>query len=964
MKFFGYSKDEIEKMEQDIEKRENDLKRNEIKLENDRKSLDLEKSYFQSAREAFNAELDKFCQDKRNIEMHRQKLLELEARAKAGFAEAQNEAFKEIIEKRMLALNTRQSDLENFSKQLSERLKSIIQKEGEIAERELAVTEREQLADAGFADKIKSIADEAKRQHEANLKEADRLKKFSAVLDEKDKCIVNKIEELSKREQSLIDAKRKQDSEFIKAKLEFEQELANRETEFLANLESEMGNIRKQRLETIRAIEEEERARIRAEIVKERKSWEEKKECQQNVLKRESEANAKKEGELNAKESYLIEKENDLDAGFRNLDIRSSELDETIEERVEARKKSLDSIKSEMEEEMCNLRDELKSKIAELGAFELLWSKLPEENKNDPTTIILELKNKTKELRELKEKLANCPSEEMRERYKSLEEKTKDQRKTIMELQQEIDGIEETKIKLKSLEIAKTQLESEKKSLEQRLECWESAAIEAQEELKRLRSAYKLPEEESARRKEIEIPYISVDKIKQPEKIDIDEIKWLENIRKSCDEYGLSFHPRILKAFHTALKTAEWSPITILAGVSGTGKSELPRLYSHFGGLMFESLSVQPNWDSQESMLGFFNSIDNKFDAQPVLRFLAQSQKKCSKDYPAGLSDTMCMVLLDEMNLAHPELYFAEFLSKLELRRGMKGTEVPCLPVKIGAGLPPYQLPLGRNVLWVGTMNQDETTKSLSDKVLDRSIIIHFPRPISLKRREGLKPLDSKNRGDIIHRETFFKWFAQKSQFSSEQISPYKTFVEEMNQALGVVGRAIGHRVWQSVEYYMANYPDVRRALNEGGGGADLQKAMHIAFEDQLVQKIMPKLRGIDTRGKSKTECLDKIQSKLNEGIEGIPFNLNEDFSLACELGYGQFMWQSANYLSNMDYPDNTSVEKNSAGNLQSNENIGSMGTPPEWFMPNDQNREQYWNMKTPEGKANLISGHENAPKQ
>ena len=139
---------------------------------------------------------------------------------------------------------------------------------------------------------------------------------------------------------------------------------------------------------------------------------------------------------------------------------------------------------------------------------------------------------------------------------------------------------------------------------------------------------------------------------------------------------------------------------------------------------------------------------------------------------------------------------------------------------------------------------------------------------------------------------------------------------------------------------------------------------MHIAFEDQLVQKIMPKLRGIDTRGKSKTECLDKIQSKLNEGIEGIPFNLNEDFSLACELGYGQFMWQSANYLSNMDYPDNTSVEKNSAGNLQSNENIGSMGTPPEWFMPNDPNREQYWNMKTPEGKANLISGHENAPKQ
>ena len=116
----------------------------------------------------------------------------------------------------------------------------------------------------------------------------------------------------------------------------------------------------------------------------------------------------------------------------------------------------------------------------------------------------------------------------------------------------------------------------------------------------------------------------------------------------------------------------------MLAGVSGTGKSELPRLYSHFGGLYFEPLSVQPNWDSQESMLGFFNSIDNRFDAQPVLRFLAQSQKPWvpatdeHDGYP-GLADAVCMVLLDEMNLAHPELYFAEFLSKLELRRGRGG---------------------------------------------------------------------------------------------------------------------------------------------------------------------------------------------------------------------------------------------------------------------------------------------------
>ncbi|MDR2345897.1 MAG: hypothetical protein LBE18_07495, partial [Planctomycetaceae bacterium] len=129
----------------------------------------------------------------------------------------------------------------------------------------------------------------------------------------------------------------------------------------------------------------------------------------------------------------------------------------------------------------------------------------------------------------------------------------------------------------------------------------------------------------------------------------------------------------------------------------------MPKLYAHYGGINFLPTSVQPNWDSQEAMLGFFNLMN--------------------------------IVLLDEMNLAHVELYFAEFLSKLELRRGKKG-DVPNLEVKIGAGIAPYQLPIGRNVLWVGTMNQDETTKSLSDKVLDRGIIIHFPRPKQLERRK------------------------------------------------------------------------------------------------------------------------------------------------------------------------------------------------------------------------------------
>lgn len=302
------------------------------------------------------------------------------------------------------------------------------------------------------------------------------------------------------------------------------------------------------------------------------------------------------------------------------------------------------------------------------------------------------------------------------------------------------------------------------------------------------------------------------------------------------------------------------------------------------------SLSVQPNWDSQESMLGFFNSIDNKFDAQPVLRLLAQSQKAQAEGYPFGLEDVMSLILMDEMNLAHVELYFAEFLSKLELRRGRKGNEVPSLEVKLGAGIQHYDLPLGRNVLWAGTMNQDETTKSLSDKVLDRGIVINFPRPTTLERRRQLKPLGEQ--APLLSRKLWESWWCRESKFNDDQILPFKGFIEEMNTSLSKVGRALGHRVWQSIEYYMANYPDVLEA-QRNNDDASLVKAMKVAFEDQLVQKVMPKLRGIETRGKSKLDCLDKIRTQLVND----DYNIVEDFDLACEFGYGQFIWNSANYL-------------------------------------------------------------------
>ena len=745
--------------------------------------------------------------------------------------------------------------------------------------------------------------------------------KRESALAEREKKVLSSLREietekakLTDREQAIIIAEQKRDAGFADERAalgiqlrdkraQVDAEILNAREKQLSELEDEVARLRAHRLVEASEAENSERERIRAEIAKEREAWAKQQYDTQKQLSAERTEFEKQKGALSALQSEIEGRKIELESDARTLERkdqrleqqwqkRNAQLDNEVEEWVAERHKSLELTEVSSKEESARLRESLRIQTELVSTFEQLRRQL---GGKDPAEILRELNSQTDELKRLREELATRPTEDMRERNQVLESEAKNQKSRAEELSRQATNNEAAIAEVGDLRRKNSELNAENRSLGQKASIFEGAANEAHAELNRLRTAYERPAEIEARYKEIELPHIKADLIRPPVKADIDEMTWLKGIGNACNTYGLHFNPRILKAFHTALKTAEWSPLTILAGVSGTGKSELPRLYSHFGGIFFEPLSVQPNWDSQESMLGFFNSIDNKFDAQPALRFLAQSQKPWSDDYP-GLQDAVSLILLDEMNLAHPELYFAEFLSKLELRRGRRGNDLPFIPVKIGAGMKPYELPLGRNVLWTGTMNQDETTKSLSDKVLDRSIIINFPRPTEFKRRLKLTPLDDKNRGPALHKTSWQSWLVQGSDFTKEQINPFKEFVEAMNASLSVTGRALGHRVWQSIEYYMANYPDVRSALAKKDE-SETRKAMHIAFEDQLVQKVMPKLRGIDTRGKSKSECLDKIRGQLVAGISGRTFNLTEDFDLACDLGYGQFIWQSANYL-------------------------------------------------------------------
>jgi len=593
-----------------------------------------------------------------------------------------------------------------------------------------------------------------------------------------------------------------------------------------------------------------------------------------------------REDALIGREAALRVREREVEAKLSRVDDGWDRLEDEVENRLSEEKLRYENSEKRAKDECGRLRAALAVMETENTAFKRLRQTLGE----DPRELIQKLDDARQDAADLRETLARRPPEELREIHATLKAELESIRSQNNEMEGErlefLKQLQNQNVLLGDKIFLEDQLEQAKRENK----ILNDAKARLTDEMKRLNAAYERSADRDTRVRDLEDPYFPQShngNFLKP----VSEIAWLNDIETACRDHGLRFQRRILHAFHTAIKTAEWSPLTVLAGVSGTGKSELPRLYSHFGGLKFLNMAVQPNWDSQEAMLGFFNSIDNRFDAQPLLRMLAQSQKMADPIYP-GLKEAMVLVLLDEMNLAHVELYFAEFLSKLESRRSTGHADVPRLEVKLGSGIEPYRLPLGRNVLWTGTMNQDETTKALSDKVIDRGFIIHFPSPLTFERRVELKPLPPEKDVKLLHYQTWNEWRVLKTTFSDDDIQPYKTMVEKINAALSAAGRSLGHRVWQSMEYYMANYPDVIQARKDGDDD-NRKAAMRMAFEDQLVLKIMPKLRGIDTRGRSKTDCLDRIRELIKEG----EYSILDDFNRACDMGYGQFIWNSADYL-------------------------------------------------------------------
>ena len=589
-----------------------------------------------------------------------------------------------------------------------------------------------------------------------------------------------------------------------------------------------------------------------------------------------------KENELNIREKELIDKEKDIKSKIENFEKFKEEI------RKEEKEKSSSEI-SNLEKELKELRDEYLAAKDERRRLENLNA--DSFSKEELNARIGELEGTKKELEAKLLGKGNLQTQEIKTlkgKIETLEQKNADISEENKKLYTEKMQLIEYKDRIEVAERALPELERSKESLLALLEKRE----EEINELKRRQMS------EAAKKETIEQTYFTIEEKENEEEI-VDEIKWLNKIKNSFKEVGFKFSDRLLYAFHTSLKVGDWNPLTVLAGVSGTGKSELPRLYSRYGGLNFLPLAVQSNWDSPYSLFGYYNSLEGKFNATSLLKVLYQAQE----DAKNSISDYLTIVLLDEMNLAHVELYFSELLSKLELLRGSEDVK---LEIDI-AEKSPYEIKLNKNVIWVGTMNEDETTKSLSDKVIDRSNLINFPRPNKFVSRNELKELEEAPK---LKRELWesWKWNNVKNMLKQDEatkdenikiitdfekeIDDLKGKMEEINRYLKFSGRAIGHRVWQSIENYIRNYPLVLESIRNKNT-EEMKKVIQVAFEDALVQKLMPKLKGLETEGLVRKECLEEISSKIKTYANGIA----SDFDNSLNNPYGVFVWNSSEYL-------------------------------------------------------------------
>ena len=256
------------------------------------------------------------------------------------------------------------------------------------------------------------------------------------------------------------------------------------------------------------------------------------------------------------------------------------------------------------------------------------------------------------------------------------------------------------------------------------------------------------------------------------------------------------------------------SHIMILQGMSGTGKTSLAYAFGEFLDNTSTVIPVQPMWKERTDLIGYYNEFTKRFNETDLLK----------KMYEANYSKDIYVTVLDEMNIARVEYYFAEFLSLLELpdadKRNLSvvSDEWESDPKQLNNG----HIQLPKNMWFIGTANNDDSTFAISDKVYDRAMIMDLDKkaePFSAPREKCLHITAERFEELALAAEKEYT-LTGRNRARLEKLDKY--MIENFHITFG-------NRIMKQINTYIPVYV--------GCGGEELE-----ALDDILAKKVMRKL--------------------------------------------------------------------------------------------------------------------------
>ena len=312
----------------------------------------------------------------------------------------------------------------------------------------------------------------------------------------------------------------------------------------------------------------------------------------------------------------------------------------------------------------------------------------------------------------------------------------------------------------------------------------------------------------------------------------------------ACSEMGLYYTPEIVRRYVAGMAA---SKLLILEGISGTGKTSRPYSFSRYVDNPATIVSVQPSYRDRTEVLGYFNEFSKRFNETEFLRAV----------YEAGLREDPSYIVLDEMNLARVEYYFAEILSVLEMPSQDEWT-LDLVPVAWDGdpkGLEDGKIRIPGSLWFVGTANNDDSTFTITDKVYDRAI------PIELNERADAFecPPHERVHGTSEHLQYLFQKAKVEHVVSEELLEK----MHKLDQYLQTRFRlAFGNRIIKQMYDFIPVY------VACGGtelGGMDYIIARKVLkkFESMNVSFVRDEMQGL----------IDYIEKTFGEG--GLPDSIS-----------------------------------------------------------------------------------------